>query len=42
MLEALVVAAIMGAAGGGVYLYRRGKPPKLPKAVKKVKAVVVS
>ena len=42
MVEVLIVAAVVGAAGGGVYLYKRGKKPKVPKAVKKVKAIVVS
>ena len=42
MIEALIIAVAVGAAGGGVYLYKRGKKPKVPKAVKKVKAIVVS
>jgi len=42
MVEALIIAAAVGAAGGGVYLYKRGKKPKVPKAVKKVKAAIVA
>jgi len=54
MIEVLIVAAAVSAVGGGVYLYQRGKPSnpkpqrgkppnsKLPKAVKKVTATVIS
>jgi len=44
MIEVLIVAAVISAVGGGTYLYQRGKnpKPKLPKAVKKVTATVIS
>lgn len=44
MVEVIVVAAVVAAAGGGAYLYKLGKgpKPKLPKAVKKVTAEIMS
>lgn len=43
MIEIAIVAAAAAAVGGGVYLYKqKGPKPKLPKAVKKVKAEIVS
>jgi hypothetical protein len=41
MLEALIVMAALGAVGSGAYFYQKGKKPKVPKAVKKVKAIIV-